>query len=268
MKTFTLDELKHANGQNERPIHVCVNGKIYDITDSPLWTDGEHMNRHHAGADLSEEIKDAPHDLSVLEHYEQVGILHPDSDLDSGSDTTKSQKTAESEDIVKATDKSIKSTTGKTIESPRTPTLLKPLMRLHPHPVSVHFPIALTIISAILIVAGHLLPSFAVKLHTAAKVDLVLAALFTVPAIATGFLSHYYNYGNKWTAIFKIKLILSAIFSSVFLITLLLLFVIVESDFISSSMQIFFATLVFILAVNVMGLGYFGGRITFPTGRR
>ena len=35
-------DLAKYNGQNGNPAYVAVNGKVYDVTDSPAWTGGEH----------------------------------------------------------------------------------------------------------------------------------------------------------------------------------------------------------------------------------
>ncbi len=272
MKKITPEELKRADGRDGRPVHVCVGGKVYDLTESPLWSGGDHMNRHNAGEDLSESIKDAPHDPSVLEYYDQIGVL------DTVSGESGDNKVTSESGATAGVDTGGKPTTNGDAreqpeqpprsKAPRTPAILKPLLRLHPHPVSVHFPIALTIVAALLVIAGRIFPSMAADLHTAARIDLVLAALFTLPAIGTGFFSHYYDYGNSWTSTFKIKLILSAIFLPILMITLIVLFIGGDGATMAPWLKVFFTTLVCLLAVNVMALGYFGGRITFPGGRR
>lgn len=48
---------------------------MYDVSDSPLWTDGDHMAEHQAGRDLSDEMATAPHDESTLEQVKYVGVL-------------------------------------------------------------------------------------------------------------------------------------------------------------------------------------------------
>jgi predicted heme/steroid binding protein len=71
----SLDELKKNDGQSGRPAYVALNGKVYDVSDSPMWIDGDHLAEHMAGADLSSEIDGAQHDESVLENVRYVGTL-------------------------------------------------------------------------------------------------------------------------------------------------------------------------------------------------
>ena len=72
---MTKDELKKYNGKNGMPVYVAYEGKIYDVSDSDMWTGGEHMGTHNAGVDLTAEIDDAPHDDRVLERLKLVGEL-------------------------------------------------------------------------------------------------------------------------------------------------------------------------------------------------
>lgn len=55
---FTLEELKKYNGKNGNPSYVAVNGKVYDVSKSPLWKSGEH-NGLKAGNDLTKDIMEA-----------------------------------------------------------------------------------------------------------------------------------------------------------------------------------------------------------------
>lgn len=73
MKKFDEDELKKFNGSTPgTPIYFAYNGKVYDATDNPLFTDGMHFE-HFAGTDLSDYIEDAPHDGSVMDALTVVG---------------------------------------------------------------------------------------------------------------------------------------------------------------------------------------------------
>lgn len=72
---MTREELRQHDGRSERKALVAVNGKIYDVTGSPLWRDGDHQGVHQAGADLTEELKDAPHVRAVIERFEVVDRL-------------------------------------------------------------------------------------------------------------------------------------------------------------------------------------------------
>ena len=73
MKIFTEEELKQYDGSNkEKPIYFAYNGKVYDVSDSPLFIDGLHFE-HYAGTDLTSDISDAPHSEDVLANLKIVG---------------------------------------------------------------------------------------------------------------------------------------------------------------------------------------------------
>ena len=74
MKSYTAEQLAQANGEDGKSSLVAVEGKVYDVSASKRWVHGEHMKRHRAGADLTNDIKAAPHGLEVLERFESVGI--------------------------------------------------------------------------------------------------------------------------------------------------------------------------------------------------
>jgi predicted heme/steroid binding protein len=54
-------------------VRFAYDGYLYDATESELWKGGVHVGRHHAGADLTEALPDAPHGPEVLDHIEKVG---------------------------------------------------------------------------------------------------------------------------------------------------------------------------------------------------
>ncbi len=74
-RRFTTSELEEHNGKNGKPAYIAYKGKVYDISDSDLWRDGEHMGLHQAGKDLTEELELAPHGEEVLERVKLVGML-------------------------------------------------------------------------------------------------------------------------------------------------------------------------------------------------
>ena len=134
MKEFTSEELLSFNGKDGNPVYIAFEGKVYDVSKSPLWSSGLHMKRHPSGKDLSGEISAAPHGPEVLERYPQVGILKK----------------------------------GPPEELKHLPPILQnliqqfPMARRHPHPMIVHFPIAF-LMGASLFILLHLLfqnPSF------------------------------------------------------------------------------------------------------------
>ncbi len=75
MKEFTDEELVQYNGKNGNPVYVAYNGKVYDVSASFLWKDGEHQVFHRAGMDLTDALEKAPHGGDILEKFPVVGIL-------------------------------------------------------------------------------------------------------------------------------------------------------------------------------------------------
>jgi predicted heme/steroid binding protein len=76
---MTNSELAKHDGREGRPAYVAVNGTIYDVTASPLWTGGDHQGSHQAGHDLTEELKSAPHVRAVVERFPVVGRLEAEA---------------------------------------------------------------------------------------------------------------------------------------------------------------------------------------------
>ena len=75
VRTFTLSELATYNGRNGQPAYVAYKGKVYDVTSSSLWEDGEHQLEHKAGRDLTEDMNNAPHSEETLDRVVVVGVL-------------------------------------------------------------------------------------------------------------------------------------------------------------------------------------------------
>lgn len=56
------------------PQYIGYSGKVYDVTDSIEWAEGDHLG-HTAGQDLSEAMEIAPHGSEILERMKVVGVL-------------------------------------------------------------------------------------------------------------------------------------------------------------------------------------------------
>jgi len=83
---MTAEELKQYDGRDGRKAYVAVSGKIYDVSDSPLWSNGDHQGEHQAGCDLTEELKTAPHVRAVVERFAVVdNLTTPVAPTSSGS---------------------------------------------------------------------------------------------------------------------------------------------------------------------------------------
>jgi len=58
MEKMTLEELKNFDGSEEgKPVYFAYDGKIYDVTESPMFLEGLHFE-HYAGEDLTEFFED------------------------------------------------------------------------------------------------------------------------------------------------------------------------------------------------------------------
>jgi predicted heme/steroid binding protein/uncharacterized membrane protein len=228
MKEFTAEELTSFNGKEGRPVFIAFQGKVYDVTKSPLWAKGLHMNRHPSGKDLAGEISAAPHGTEVLERYPQVGVLKK----------------------------------GAPEELKHLPPMLQNLLqtfpsaRRHPHPMAVHFPIALLMASSLFALLYLIFknPSFEIiSLYL-----LILGAIASPFAMATGLLTWWINYRLKLTYFVKRKVQLS-ILLLIFEIILLL-----WRGFQSQISHPIYFILIVLLTPIVSLLGYYGGQMTFP----
>lgn len=72
---MTREELAGFDGKEGRPAYIAYNDGIYDVTGSPLWTNGSHLGRHPAGCDLTEVLEQAPHGKDKVLAMPHVGTL-------------------------------------------------------------------------------------------------------------------------------------------------------------------------------------------------
>ncbi len=181
-RVITEEELKAGDGREGRPAYVAYKGRVYDVYKSRLWRDGVHARRHTAGQDLTEDLPFAPHDESVLERVPLVGIL--------------AEREAEEEQEAE----------GWIVWLNR---LLDYYFELHPHPVAVHFPIALGVVSAVFVVL-YLLTG--VEAFEVSGYYVLWAAFVMTPlAMLSGALSWWFNYGQIMNERFGIKFTVSII---------------------------------------------------------
>ncbi|HYA77383.1 MAG TPA: cytochrome b5 domain-containing protein [Verrucomicrobiae bacterium] len=75
LKKVTLQELEESNGKDGKPAYFAYKGKVYDVSESSFWLDGEHLGMHQAGKDLTEELEMAPHKEENFQRVKLVGEL-------------------------------------------------------------------------------------------------------------------------------------------------------------------------------------------------
>jgi len=186
-REFRPTDLAANNGANGRPVYIAFQGKVYDVSESALWEAGQHMNSHEAGADLTGEFADAPHGEEVFERYPQVGVMIAEEVAPA---TPEPQASAAREFWQRVTHR-------------------VPLLRRHPHPMVVHFPIvfmiATTVFTLLYLFSG--IRSFEVTgFHCLGG-----GVLFTPVAMVTGWFTWWLNYESRYLRPVVIKLILSPI---------------------------------------------------------
>jgi len=233
MKEFDPEELAKFDGKDGRPIHISHQGNVIDVTNSKLWKGGVHMRRHHAGRDLTTDIQAAPHGPEVLERYPHVGTL----------------KKAEISEI----------------KIPKTLSWLLakfPMLRRHPHPMTVHFPIVFmfcTPVFNILYLITGIKAFELTALHCLAG-----GILFTVVAILTGFYTWWLNYLAKPIRAVIIKRCLAIVMLAIEVIVFVWRIKVpgVLDLFGIASLIYFLLVLSFLPIVTVMG--WYGAKLTFP----
>jgi len=73
-KKFTIQELSTFNGKNGKPTYLAYRGKVYDVSESDQWIEGDHLG-HSAGQDLTMDMEIAPHGEDIMEKMKVVGVL-------------------------------------------------------------------------------------------------------------------------------------------------------------------------------------------------
>lgn len=224
-KKITEDELKRCDGQDGRPAYVAFRGRVYDASGSDLWAGGTHQFRHQAGKDLTADFAAAPHDESVFQRLPSVGKLVA-------------------------------------VEQKEVPTLLRAYLDLHPHPISVHFPIALTLASAAFLVL-YLVTGIE-SLVDGAYYALLAGAIVSPITILTGAISWGYNHGHKLTATFKGKASLSVALFATGAITIVLWALNRDALLEREAVGWIYLALVIVMSGLVLSLGKLGGTLVFP----
>jgi predicted heme/steroid binding protein/uncharacterized membrane protein len=228
LKEISSEELLSFNGKDHRPVYIAFQGGIYDVTKSPLWSKGLHMNRHPAGKDLTGEISAAPHGTEVLERYPQVGVLKK----------------------------------GPPEELKHLPLFLRnfiqrfQMARRHPHPMIVHFPIALLMASSLFVLLDLIFRNLSFEITSSYL--LILGAISSPFAMATGLLTWWINYRLRLTLFVKRKIQLS-----ILLLIFEIILILWRNSNPGISNPIYFIMMILLTPI-VSLLGYYGGQMTFP----
>ena len=231
-KEFTLMELAQFNGENGKPVYVAYQGKVFDVSNSKLWKGGLHMKRHHAAKDLTTDFKSAPHGEEVLARYPQVGILKEEP------------------------------ATRKIPEVLEWLLAKYPMLRRHPHPMVVHFPIVFMFSTSVMTILYVLtgIKSF----EWTAFHCLAGGILFTPIAILTGLYTWWLNYLAKPLKPVAIKQWASLILLAL-QVTLLVWRLKVPHvlDAIGPDSAIYFLLSLSLLPIVIV-IGWYGAKLTFP----
>ncbi len=233
MKEIEPEELKTYDGKDGNPVYIAYKGAVYDVTGSAKWKGGVHMLRHHAGGDLAAEIAAAPHSIEVLERYPQIGVV----------------KNKEASEVPMPVVLS---------------RLLKrfPMLRRHPHPMTVHFPIVFAFCAPVFTLL-YLFTGRA-SFESTALNCLGAGVLFTPAGIATGYMTWWLNYEARPLRAVIIKQILSWFLVGLEIVAFLWRLAVPDILSPSRAASVFYliCLLSFIPLVSV--IGWFGASLTFP----
>jgi len=224
------EELAEYNGRNGKPVYVAHDGKIYDLSGSDLWKAGSHMRRHHAGADLTVDIGGAPHGPEVLERFPQVGVVRRKAEV----------KTTFLEPLFKRL----------------------PMLRRHPHPMTVHFPIVF-MLSATFFTLLYLATGNA-SFETTAFHCLGGGVVFTPLVMLTGFTSWWVNYMGKPLRPVTIKMIVSLVMLVVSVVLFAWRAAVPDVIIAFRPLGVIYLLLILSLSPMVVIIGWYGAKLTFP----
>ncbi len=74
---YSKEELSRFDGSEKKPAYIAYKGKIYDVSSSKLWVEGNHVRKHLAGNDLTEALRTAPHGDEKVLQMPVIGDLLP-----------------------------------------------------------------------------------------------------------------------------------------------------------------------------------------------
>ncbi len=235
-RRFTPQELAGFDGTDGKPTYVAYKGVVYDVSASRLWKAGKHMNRHHAGGDMGLDLAQAPHAPAVLERFPRVGVLEAEA--------------LAPEPVANRV-------------PPFVSRYMKrfPMLKRHPHPMTVHFPIAFCVVAPVCLVLA--LATGWTGFDAAMLVLLGACLLFTPVAIVTGLFTWWLNYASATIRPIIVKLVATPI---LFLVVLWAFVTRLKTpDFLAhpgDHLGLILAVLALFPLVSLVG--WFGAALTFP----
>jgi predicted heme/steroid binding protein/uncharacterized membrane protein len=222
-RRFTISELREFDGKEGRPAYVAVKGKVYDVSNSPLWRTGKHPGTHVAGLDLTISITNAPHSEEVLKKFKVVGELVQ-------------------EEYVRQR-------------------LVRRLQKMHLHPMLVHFPMAYSIVVPLLSFLSILFHES--SFEAASYYMLLLGFLAAPVGGASGIFSWKVTYEGRMTRVFYRKIVLTTMLTLVitacFVWRILSPRILMEN----SSLSYVYLTLTVSFVPITLLLGHYGGKIVY-----
>ncbi len=221
---MTLAKLKQYNGKNGQKAYIAYRGNVYDVSSSPLWKNGIHKKIHEAGLDLTDAMENAPHAEEVFVDFDIVDTL--DQESNSKSDWVKWYR------------------------------------KYHPHPMLVHFPIALHLFAAGLdiIFLFYQEASFATAVFYTFFVSTVMGVL----TMLSGILSWWINYQLAFTHIFVIKLSFSVITLLLGIAGISIYLNNPDVVYLNNLQSMLYHGIILLTGVTVIIVAYNGGKITWP----
>jgi predicted heme/steroid binding protein/uncharacterized membrane protein len=222
-RNFTVSELQKFDGKEGRPAYAAFRGKIYDVSNSPLWGKGSHAGRHAAGLDLTEAMMTAPHDDQVFSNLEVVGELIQ--------------------------------------KEPTSAKLVKRIQKMHPHPIIVHFSIAIPILFSFLAVMYFFTGD--AQFEVVSYFVLLIGFLAAVAGGVSGLFSWKVTYEGRMTKMFALKIYYTITLIAV--ITICLGWRTLDPNILISKTTfsyIYLALVISLIPVNTL-LGHYGGKIVY-----
>jgi predicted heme/steroid binding protein len=226
-RIFTPEDVLYYDGRNGRPAYVVADGIVYDVSESELWKGGMHESTHRAGMDLTTQLLSAPHGREVLRHMPRVGIFQSD-------------KTWIPQFLIGLITR-------------------YPILRRHPHPFFVHFPMVFVFGGAIFMLLHLIRPQLA-HFEKAAFLMLIMGIVFTPPAIVSGLWAWWIVYSLRVPPQILYKIILAIALLLAEIASLLLR---IGHPFERTVRGWVYFALMLFLAADGLAIGYFGGVITY-----